>query len=136
MTSAHDELTEWTIFYVKNKDIIRKEIKDYKVLKNFVEFEYSSRKHTYYILPDLKSDSLAISKEGNITIICLNKKENLNFLVENWENFKINSKFSIIFVNIKTGGKWIVYPHTHDKITDKESLKPGLISLFENVLEV
>jgi hypothetical protein len=42
------------------------------------------------------------------------------------------------FVNPEsaTDKKWMIYPHTHHKISDPSSLKLGLESLFSTVQEV
>ncbi|MBR9690286.1 hypothetical protein GOV08_01240 [Candidatus Woesearchaeota archaeon] len=132
-----DNLTQWTILYVKNKDILKKEIKEYKIFKNYVEFEYlDARKQTCYIYPTMKSEARSDTKEGWKAVICLNTKANFDFLISNWENLIKNPKLSIIFVNPRLNQKWIVFPHTHNKITEKASLKLGLQTLFESVARV
>ena len=136
MEDYETRLIEWTIFYAKNKDIIKKEIKDYKILKNFVEFEYKDKKHTYHVYPELTRDATDISKDGWKTLVCLNKQKNLKFLLDNWKELIQNPKLSIIFVNPTSENRWIIFPHTHDKIAEKESLKAGLKTLFEGVEEV
>jgi hypothetical protein len=127
-------LLEWTIFYVKNKDIIKKEIKDYKVMKNYVEFEYKDKKHVYYAYPELNDEIFEKINEGFVTVVCLNKKENINFTVKNWEKLVKNPKFSMIFVHPKSSSKWIIFPHTHDKITEKSTLKLGLETMAAEVM--
>ena len=133
MTDEINSLLEWTIFYVKNKDIIRKEIKDYKILKNYIDFDYGNRKHTYYMQPTLDEETIKLSENGITTIVCLNKKENLNFIVSNWDKLTKNKTFSIIFTHPKLNQRWIIYPYTHNSVTEKASLKLGLQTLFEQI---
>jgi len=136
MADDLNTLLEWTIFYVKNKDIIKKDIKDYNVMKNYVEFEYKDKKHVYYSYPELDEEIFEKTTEGWVTLVCLNKKENINFTVRNWEKLIKNPKFSMIFVHPKSSQKWIIFPHTHNKITEKSTLKLGLETMAMEVLSV
>ena len=67
------------------------------------------------------------------TVICLNKKENLKFIIENWVKFIIFKKLCLIFVNPKKNTKWLIIPYNHNKIS--EDIKPGLKTLFKNLEE-
>jgi hypothetical protein len=133
MADDLNKLLEWIIFYAKNKDIIKKEIKEYKILKNYVEFEYKDKKHIYYAYPNLTDDIIEASKDGWITVVCLNNPENLKYTVSNWDKLIKNPKFSMIFANPKTNQRWIIFPHTHNKITEKETLKLGLEAMAAEV---
>lgn len=136
MADDLNTLLEWTIFYAKNKDIIKKEIKDYKVMKNFVEFEYKDKKHIYYAYPQLNDEVIEKSYDGWVTVVCLNKKENINFTLQNWEKLIKNQRFSMIFVHPKSSQKWIIFPHMHNKITEKQTLKLGLETMAQEVPNV
>lgn len=136
MAEDINKILEWIIYYAKNKDIIKKEIKEYKILKNYVEFECKDKKHIYYACPELNEEIIEKSKDGWVTVVCLNKKENINFTVSNWERLIKNPKFSMIFVNPVSHQKWIIYPHTHNKITEKSTLKLGLETMASEVLFV
>lgn len=133
MSDDINKLLEWTIFFVKNKDILKKEIKDYKILKNYIEFDYGDRKHTYYVYPQLNSELIEHSTKDTATVVCLNKKENLKFVVDNWDKIIKNKKFSIVFVHMSSNQRWIIYPYTHNMITEKSALKSGLQTLFEQI---
>lgn len=133
MTDQINSLLEWTIFFVKNKDIMKREIKDYKILKNYVDFEYKDRKHTYYMYPELNDEAITVSEKGITTIVCLNKKDNLNFVVKNWDKLTKNKTFSMVFVHPTSNQRWIIYPYTHNSVTEKSSLKSGLQSLAEQI---
>lgn len=133
MTDELNTLLEWIIFYVKNKDIMKKEIKDYKVLKNYVEFEFKDKKQLYYAYPELNKEVLERYSDGWVTIVCLNNKENINFVVSNWDKLTKNPKFQMIFVHPSSNQRWIIFPYTHDKITEKKTLKLGLETIAQEV---
>ena len=134
MQDKISQLLEWTIFYVKNKDMIKKEMTDYKIIKDSISFEYRNNKnHTYQIRPELDDSIMSNILKDNVTIVCLNKLENLNFMIKVWEKLIPNKTLSFVFVNAKENQKWAVTPYIHDKISDKNSLKAGLRSLFESI---
>ncbi|MBS3098379.1 hypothetical protein J4209_06315 [Candidatus Woesearchaeota archaeon] len=73
--------------------------------------------------------------EKHISLVIFNSKNNFNAVVDNWKKF-INFKyFNIYFVNpfSQLDKKWIIYPHTHNRICEESSLKLGLKSMFEMV---
>ncbi len=133
MTDDINTLLEWIIAYAKNKDIIKKEIKDYKILKNYVEFEMKDKKYTYYAYPELNDEILDKCSEGWVTAVCLNSKKNINFVVSNWDKLTKNNKFSLIFAHPSSNQRWIIFPYTHDKITERKTLKLGLEAMAAEV---
>lgn len=128
-----DKLIEWTIRYVKHKDLFSKKLIDYKILKNFIEFKFKHKEHVYYIYDELSSQVLDLLKDSWITFIVLNKQKNVQFLLDNWKNFSKFEKLNIYFVNPNTNQNWIIYPNTHEKITSEKSLKPGLMTLYNSI---
>ena len=133
MNEELKKLEEWTIIHIKNRDLIKRELKDYKILDSAIKVNYKSKSQTIYLYQIM--DSTIINKIGEelITVVCLNSMKNINFCVDNWDKLISNKLFSIIFVNPESKNKWIIYPYTHNKITEKASLKSGLVSLYENV---
>jgi len=128
-------LNDWCVNFVKHKDMFNKNLIDFKVEKNKIEFNYKNKKQIYTIIPILNQEIKKIL-DNNLNIVCLNKKENLNFLKLKWNDFKKYENLKIIFVNPETNNKWIINPHIHDRISDKENFSQGLKSMFENVEEV
>ena len=72
-------------------------------------------------------------KPIKLTLVLLNKKENVDLIVSGWPHLIKKSNLSVLFVNPETNNKWSINPHIHDKIADKKSLKKGLLSIFESV---
>jgi len=131
-----DDLKSWTIEFVKHKDVFTKNLIDFNAKEDSVEFNFKDKKHTY-ITKEILDDSLKNRiKEGYFAVVCLNKKENLDFLIKNWDFFAKFQKVSILFVNLKTNERWIIYPSTHDSLTEREALKPGLNSLYQSITPV
>ena len=136
----HSFLVEWTINFIKNKDIVAKKIEQIENGKDGFDLyiKYKDREHYYIIVPnlvDIDSITQRINDIFHFTIVTLNSKESFDALLKNW-NKLINFKFlSIIFVNpfSEIDKKWIIFPYTHNKISDESSLKIGLKSMFEMV---
>ncbi len=131
-----DSLKEWSINFVKHKDIFNNRLIDFKVLQDMIEFEFKDKKHLYIILPELTDSLKEKIRDSFITIVCLNKKDNLNYVIKNWDMFIKNKELNIIFVNPIINDKWILNPYVHEIISEKESLSQGLKTLFEGVQEV
>jgi hypothetical protein len=124
-------LIEWSINYVKNKDLIKRELIDFKVTGHAILFEYKSKKHKFIISETL---ILPAKLEGvETTVVCLNTKSNLSFLVKNWDAIAKNKNLSVIFVNPEFNEKWVIKPYVHNLVSDKASLRPGLKALFDTV---
>ena len=69
-------------------------------------------------------------------MVTYNTKEAFDAVIKNWEKLaKFKRHFSIYFVNpfSRTEKRWTIYPMTHDMVTEKAGLKPGLASLFLTV---
>lgn len=126
-------LIEWTREYVKYKDIVHRRIEKIEEKENkiLVHLKTGTVK-TYICMYDLKSlDSKTLKDE---VVVTLNRKDNFAWLLNNWENLH-QTQVMFHFVNLEKTESWAINPHLHQSIADKESLKPGLISLFESVPE-
>lgn len=128
-------ILEWTSAYVKYKDSVQRKIseiaEDKKEGKLNITFKDGSK--GTYICTNLLS-GLDASKLTDEKVSCLNKKENLNWLISNWDILK-DKKNIFLFVNIKKSENWAINPHMHHSVTDKSALKPGLKVLFESIPE-
>ncbi len=130
------DLKEWTINLVKHRDIFSRRLIDFKVEKNTIEFNFKDKKHLYVIMPLLDDSINKYLKEEYITVVCLNKKENVNFLIANWNVFIKYSNLNFIFVNPNMNDKWSINPNIHERVSERETLALGLKSMFESVQEV
>ncbi|MBI2541981.1 hypothetical protein HYV80_04690 [Candidatus Woesearchaeota archaeon] len=133
-------LADWTVNFIKNKDIVSKKIEKIENGKDGFDLyvRYKDREQYFIIAPSISDMNAIIQRISNnayFGIVALNSKGNFDTVIKNWQKL-INFKFlSIIFVNPFSGldKKWIVFPHTHHKICDESSLENGLKSMFEMV---
>ena len=137
------EITNWAKTYLKNRDIINNEILE--INDDYEGFDFVAKKITENLLVITEPD-LAVAKEkiekfeksselSNISIFCLNTRKNLDCLINNWEFFSKFKKLAILFINPNSAKekKWMLYPFTHNFISDKKTLVQGLKSIAENV---
>jgi len=70
----------------------------------------------------------------NGTLIVANTKENVLALVEAWQQALNFPKMTLIFLDSRSGNKWLLRPTIHVKIAEPKNLAQGLISLYEQSL--
>jgi hypothetical protein len=103
-TKSGSFLMEWTVNFIKNKDIISKKIQNIENGKNGFDLhvKYRDREQYFIIAPNISNiDSIMqkIDNSAHYTIVTLNSKENFDVVLKNWPKL-VNFKFlSIIFVN-------------------------------------
>lgn len=133
-------LVEWTVNFIKNKDIISKKIQNIENGRNGFDLhvKYMDREQYFIIAPsisDIDSIMQKIDNSAHYTIVTLNSKENFHVMLKNWPKL-VNFKFlSIIFVNpfSELDKKWVIFPYTHHMVCDESSLENGLKSMFDMV---
>lgn len=129
----HKNLIEWTKAYVKYRDAIHRKIVDMEIDKHKIILTNKDGNKDVYLCEDvLKMDPKSVKDEK---VVCLNKKENLDWLIKNWNIVK-ESRTIFIFANINVSQSWAIHPSMHEVITGKGALKPGLQALFASVPEV
>ncbi|MAG91518.1 hypothetical protein CMO83_02480 [Candidatus Woesearchaeota archaeon] len=137
---SHSFLLEWTISFIKNKDIISKRIE--KIERGKYGFDlyvkYKDREHYFIIAPKIVDIGPIIQKindKSYFSLVTLNSRENFDVILKNWKRFIDFKFFSIIFTNpfSELDKKWVVFPHTHHKISDESALENGLKSMFQTV---
>jgi hypothetical protein len=128
-------LLEWAAAYIKYKDSIRGKIQGFAVNEKQNRIDITNRDGSteVFLCPEMLS-SLDIKKLNDEKIACLNKKENLNWLIANWDSVK-DKKCIFLFANPKKSENWAINPFMHSSVTDKAALKPGLKSLFDSISE-
>jgi len=133
-------LKEWTIRYVKNKDVISKKITSLNEKDNEFIVQKGEIEHKYLIIPVINdTDSIintAAEYEHGKTLICFHTKSNFEFLIKNWGIFvDLGRNFIVYFINpfSKTERVLSICPYTHHLISDKDSLVLGLKTMAENV---
>ena len=140
MGNPHDFLVQWTISFIKHKDIISKKIEHIENGKDGFDLhvKYKDREQYFIIAPkivDIDSIVQKISNDSYVSIVILNSKENFDAVLKNWNKLVSFRFLSIIFVNpfSEMDKKWIIFPYTHHKICDEKSLENGLKSMFSMV---
>lgn len=128
-------LLEWTEAYVKYKDSVQRKIKsiDADKEKQSLKIQNKDDSSSLYICIPLLS-ALDPKNLKDEKVVCLNKKENVDWLASKWDTLK-DKKCIFLFVNLKRSENWAINPFMHHNITDKTALKPGLKALFESIPE-
>jgi hypothetical protein len=128
------QLYDWTISYVKNKDLtFRKLVKYTENAKDgCISFEFKDKTIPHFIIDKLSDKIFEIIKSHeHKTIVCENTDENFKFLIKNWKKLSDIKNLSFVFVNLKLGDKWVINPHTHSMIADPDSIESGLKTMFD-----
>ena len=140
---AHSFLVEWTINFLKNRDILAKKIEKIENGKDGFDLYVKYRDREQYLiiepqLGDLNGIIKKISNNSYFSIVTLNSKSNFDIVVKNWNALTGFKFLNIIFVNpfSESDKKWIVFPYTHHKICDEDSLETGLKSMFGAVEQI
>ncbi|MFP4567458.1 MAG: hypothetical protein ACLFN8_00790 [Candidatus Woesearchaeota archaeon] len=130
------DIIGWTEAYLRYKDSIKRSISKIDVLKDKGEIVCVMKDgstHKYLCVDNLIE--LDASNLDNVRVSCLNTKVNFDWLINNWSVLK-NVNIIFLFANPQRAMHWTINPKIHDNITDKGSIKSGLLSLFESVPEV
>jgi len=90
----------------------------------------------FLVRPELTEVAELKTLSGKAGLIILNSRKNLDFVIANWQTFAVLKELCIYFVNPVVNDKWMLYPHTHNQITEKTALKQGLLTLFSMVAAV
>ena len=138
MVDVTSYLVDWSIKFLENKDVIRKEI--VKIEKNVSGFDfavhYKDKVKYVIIVPALVNDIFSkMQIDAAFGVFTLNNFVNIRFVVSEWKRLT-NFKFlNIYFINpFSSHDKvWTINPYVHDKICDSASLEPGLKSMSEMV---
>jgi hypothetical protein len=128
------QLADWTLNYVKNKDLTFRKLVKYTehAKEEYIDFEFKDKIVAHFII-DKVSDKVfdIIKNHDHKIIVCLNTDENFKFLIKNWKKLAETKNLSFLFVNLKIGDKWVINPHTHSMIADPDSIESGLKTMFD-----
>jgi hypothetical protein len=128
------QLKEWTQIFLKNRDVMEQVITGFESVDGDFIVHKKAGEVLFLIRPELKDVGTVVEKaKGKTGLVVLNTKKNVGAVVAGWDKLKQLPGLCIYFVNPDTNDKWLLYPHTHDKITEKSALKRGLESLFSMV---
>ena len=127
-------LIEWAENYFRSRDIFHKKIISLESSEDRIKITYKDKQETIFVFVDLSELVLEMLCEDS-SIITINSRSNLDFLLLNWDKFACIKSFKLYFINpfSTTEPKWIIHPYIHSKIAEPSALKIGLISLFGTV---
>lgn len=141
--AAHSFLVNWTVNFLKNKDIVSKKIRRIESDKGGFDLyvKYKDREQYFIIMLEIGNIDSIIQKIDNnsyFSIVTLNSRQNFDAVIKNWSKLAGYKFLNIIFANpfSNLDKKWIVFPHTHHKICDESSLETGLKSMFGMVEQI
>lgn len=129
------ELKEWAQIFLKSRDAIQKSITGIENLNGDFIVHKAAGDILFLVRPELLNvDEIIQQAAGSSGLVVLNTKKNLDSVIANWDKLAKLKGLCIYFVNPKSNEKWLIYPFTHDQITEKPALRRGLESLFSMVL--
>jgi hypothetical protein len=137
MESDVETLKSWITEYMKHKDIFQKSIKEIKQGERDIQIEYKGKRQIVLIEPCLENmDAVCDTiNKNSVVLAAFNTRQNLNKVIDYWNKLSIATKLHIYFVNpqSQTEKRWIISPYTHNMVSNRSSLKSGLMSLFSTV---
>ncbi|KHO46100.1 MAG: hypothetical protein QS98_C0005G0047 [archaeon GW2011_AR3] len=140
MEKATQFLMDWAREFIKNKNLIAKNLNAIEEKGSELLVKYRDREQVVLIRPVLQSfyDALkyfAADEDMHLAVVTFNTPEAFKALLDNWKELVKHRNFCVYFANpfSQTDKKWIIYPYTHSKICDEDSLEMGLRSMFETV---
>ncbi|MBI4145739.1 hypothetical protein HY489_00185 [Candidatus Woesearchaeota archaeon] len=125
------DLKEWTKTLLKSRDSIKQEIIKIEDQNGELTVHKKTGQSKFIIKPELKDLNSIPTSQVNLVI--LNTKKNLEFVITNWQTLAQHKNLCIYFVNPTTNDKWLLYPYTHNQITEKIALRKGLETMFAEV---
>lgn len=122
------------LIYLKSRDAVSQSIVNIDDLGNEFVIHRASGDTLFLMRSELSDIGEILEKvKGQTGLVVLNTKRNVDFVIANWVEFAKCEKLCIYFVNPVSNEKWLLYPHTHDQITEKVALRRGLEALFAEV---
>tara|TARA_Y100000310_G_scaffold62055_2_gene57324 strand:- start:3482 stop:3940 length:459 start_codon:yes stop_codon:yes gene_type:complete len=133
-------LSDWTLKYLKNKDLVLNRIESMEPLKGDFRFKIIFKDGEQLVTCCAKLGSVkGILEKKDKFISCwvtvINSKDNFNFLLNNWEFFIGYINLTLCFLNPFSMRelKWVVKPSAHNLVSEESSLAGGLKAIADNV---
>lgn len=129
------KLNEWTKHFIKFKDCMKKHIKDMTIETDRIITTEKIKNKTYLINEDLEQGTrlLNTAKTETVFVVCLNTKNNVNYLFKQWKRLSEHKDFTVVFANPKSNENWTIHLQTHNAIIEPETLEQGLQSLYKSI---
>ncbi len=131
-------LKEWALMYFKNRDIMLQKIDKIDEKDESIIISNNDGSMNHVEVKEFVDDlEIVVNtfKDKSGTLVMFNNKDNLDFVIDNWQKLIELKELTLIFVNPESlqEKKWIINPYVHDKVTEPKSLRAGLIALFTTV---
>lgn len=128
------QLKTWIQTLLKSRDAMHQAITSFEDTPSGFIVHKKIGDHLFFIRADIVNVSELTQKTTTpITIIALNTRKNVNFVISHWELLSKIKQLTIYFVHPTKNEKWILAPYTHNQITEKIALRKGLEALFSEV---
>ncbi len=137
MEAVAEYLRDWARHFFKSKDAISKSIASIDDCDNGFVIKKADKEINVIVKPVI--DNIAeYDKEKHYALVTLNNKGNIDKVAEGWNMLKMFPNLTIYFVNPFSANehKWVIQPHVHEKILDRQNFKTGLKSMAEMVDEI
>ncbi|MBW2970745.1 hypothetical protein KY320_01140 [Candidatus Woesearchaeota archaeon] len=129
------EILDWAYEYLKNRDLVFRRIEDIKLEPHRLLVKYKDE-HIEVVVAMTDLSELKLEKlDTEMSVFVPNKRQNLDFLIKRWSEFAALPNLKFVFFNPGSllEKRWIIKPYVHNKICDSQSLKQGLVAMFEGV---
>jgi len=138
MAEAKAALKDWIVEYVKSKDLLTRQITAIRQDEQNCDVVVEGTVKSQYILvnPILgELGNLEALKDKHVVLVTANTKENMEALIKNWDKLIQYPHLSVYFVNPNSSldKRWVIFPATHDRITERRALRKGIESLYATV---
>lgn len=132
MNDAEKFLLDWAENFFVSKDAFVKKITSIEHNDGLLIIYYKDKTERIKVATHL--DTLTDIEKVSL-VITLNNRRNMDYLVKEWSRLAQLPELRIYFINpfSSTEKKWVINPSVHQKICEPDSLKIGVISLFESV---
>lgn len=134
--SVHEQLSEWVKVFLQNRDVFNKVITGLEKVNGDLLVKRSNGDLLVFVRPELDDISDVSVRDGPSVLAVLNSKRNLDAVIKNWDVLSKKKDLCVYFINPNSNDKWLLYPYTHNQITEKSALRRGLESLFSMVPSV
>ena len=131
-----EKLSEWVEVFLKNRDVFNRIITGFEKVNGDILVKRTTNDLFVFVRPELERVDDVSSRDGPCVLAVLNNKRNLDVIIKNWDALSKKKELCVYFVNPLANDKWLLFPHTHNQITEKSALRKGLESMFSMVPSV
>lgn len=124
------QLREWMVLHVRHRDAFARKLSEVREEADRVVFSYKDGDVFGYAYEQLR-----VPPAGRALVVTLQRKENVDELIRNWELYAKNPELTIIFVNPARNEKWSIKPALHAKIAE-DNVEPGIRAMAAEITHV